>query len=61
MKDMMDTMNNNFLRAYVSVDCVIFGFDKSRLNVLLVQRNSLSHSGKSLKLPGSLIDRKSVV
>jgi hypothetical protein len=48
-------MENAFLQTYVSVDCVVFGFDKSQLNVLLVQRNNLSSSGKNLKLPGSLI------
>jgi ADP-ribose pyrophosphatase YjhB (NUDIX family) len=48
-------MENSFLRTYVSVDCVVFGFDKSQLNVLLVQRNTSSPVSKSLKLPGSLI------
>jgi hypothetical protein len=48
-------MENTFLQAYVSVDCVVFGFDKNQLNVLLVQRNALSSTGKELKLPGSLI------
>ena len=44
-----------FMKTHVSVDCVVFGFDKDQLYVLLVQRNTLSGSGKSLKLPGSLI------
>jgi hypothetical protein len=48
-------MENSFLRTYVSVDCVVFGFDGNQLNVLLVQRNTLSFASKSLKLPGSLI------
>jgi hypothetical protein len=48
-------MENTFLQTYVSIDCVVFGFDKSRLNVLLVQRNTLVPGGKGLKLPGSLI------
>jgi ADP-ribose pyrophosphatase YjhB (NUDIX family) len=48
-------MEHSFLRTYVSVDCVVFGFDKKQLNVLLVQRNSLSSNGKELKLPGSLL------
>jgi ADP-ribose pyrophosphatase YjhB (NUDIX family) len=48
-------MENSFLRTYVSVDCVVFGFDKSQLNVLLVQRSTPSSVAKSLKLPGSLI------
>jgi len=48
-------MENSFLRTYVSVDCVVFGFDKNQLNILLVQRNTLSSNGKEFKLPGSLI------
>ena len=44
-----------FMKTHVSVDCVIFGFDQDQLYVLLVQRNTLSDSGKNLKLPGSLI------
>ena len=48
-------MEHSFLRTYVSVDCVVFGFDKNQLNVLLVQRNSLPSNGKGLKLPGSLL------
>ncbi|GHT42798.1 DNA mismatch repair protein MutT [Bacteroidia bacterium] len=48
-------MENAFLQTYVSVDCVVFGFDKGQLNVLLVQRNTLSSAATGLKLPGSLI------
>ncbi|MDR0541149.1 MAG: NUDIX domain-containing protein [Dysgonamonadaceae bacterium] len=48
-------MENSFLQTYVSVDCVVFGFDKRQLNVLLVQRNTLSSNETGLKLPGSLI------
>jgi len=48
-------IENEFLRTYVSVDCVVFGFDKNQLNVLLVQRNTPSSTSKNLKLPGSLI------
>jgi hypothetical protein len=48
-------MEDYFLQTYVSVDCVVFGFDKNQLNVLLVQRNTPSLTGKSLKLPGSLM------
>ena len=44
-----------FMKTHVSVDCVVFGFDKDQLYVLLVQRNTLSNNGKNLKLPGSLI------
>ena len=45
-----------FMHAFVSVDCVILGFDKEKLNVLLVQRNTpTTINDKDLKLPGSLI------
>jgi len=44
-----------YMRTYVSVDCVVFGFDKSQLYVLLVRRNSPDSDTKGLKLPGSLI------
>jgi hypothetical protein len=44
-----------FMKTHVSVDCVIFGFDKDQIYVFGVQRNTLSDSGKSLKLPGSQI------
>ena len=44
-----------FMRTYVSVDCVVFGFNKNQLYVLLVRRNSPEADNKNLKLPGSLI------
>jgi ADP-ribose pyrophosphatase YjhB (NUDIX family) len=44
-----------YMRTYVSVDCVVFGFDKNQLYVLLVRRNSSDSDAKGLKLPGSLI------
>ncbi|MDR2627726.1 MAG: NUDIX domain-containing protein [Dysgonamonadaceae bacterium] len=43
------------MRTYVSVDCVVFGFDNEQLNVLLVERKTFINKEKSLKLPGSLI------
>lgn len=43
------------MRAFVSIDCVIFGFDGLQLNVLLVRRQTISEEDSSLKLPGSLI------
>jgi ADP-ribose pyrophosphatase YjhB (NUDIX family) len=52
---MENKTNPPFMRTYVSVDCVLFGFDGSRLNVLLVERNTAGHTEKGLKLPGSLI------
>lgn len=46
---------NHFMQTFVSVDCVVFGFDKEQLHVLLVQRNTPTPNGSDLKLPGSLI------
>jgi hypothetical protein len=48
-------MNPAFMRTYVSVDCVVFGFNKNQLYVLLVQRNTFDSQEKGIKLPGSLI------
>ncbi|MDR2056863.1 MAG: NUDIX domain-containing protein [Dysgonamonadaceae bacterium] len=48
-------MKNNFIHTYVSVDCVVFGFDDDQLHILLVQRNVDANNSKDLKLPGSLI------
>ncbi|GGG49898.1 NUDIX hydrolase [Epilithonimonas arachidiradicis] len=50
-------MGSTFIHTYVSVDCVVFGFDhENRLNILLVQRflDALP-AEKQKKLPGSLI------
>lgn len=47
-------MSPNFIHTYVSVDCVVFGFDhENRLNILLVERHL--DEAKQIKLPGSLI------
>lgn len=46
-------MKKNFIHTYVSVDCVVFGFDDEQLNILLVRRNESDVN--DLKLPGSLI------
>lgn len=48
-------MHTNFLHTYVSVDCVIFGFDGENLNVLLVERADNENSLPDMKLPGSVI------
>ena len=50
-------MNPEFIHTYVSVDCVVFGFDyENRLNILLVQRHVENMPVDSQrKLPGSLI------
>lgn len=47
--------NRNYLFAHVSVDCVIFGFDGKKLNVLLVEKKGRGDAVLGLKLPGSLI------
>lgn len=46
------------VNPYVSVDCVILGFDGRQLNVLLVRqcKNGGSESTGNFKLPGSLIN-----
>ncbi|WP_027388722.1 NUDIX hydrolase [Chryseobacterium gregarium] len=50
-------MSPNFIHTYVSVDCVVFGFDlENRLNILLVQRHVDDVPlDRQKKLPGSLI------
>lgn len=45
----------NFLHSYVSVDCVVFGFDGDDLNVLLVERAGKKSLASDKKLPGSLV------
>jgi ADP-ribose pyrophosphatase YjhB (NUDIX family) len=42
---------------YVSVDCVVFGFDGKELNVLLIERHiqETDSDGNDRKLPGSII------
>ncbi|GAA5089128.1 NUDIX domain-containing protein [Chryseobacterium ginsengisoli] len=48
-------MTQNFIHTYVSVDCVVFGFDhENRLNILLVQRH-IDVPERQKRLPGSLI------
>lgn len=41
-----------FIHTYVSVDCIVLGFDGEQLNILLVRKDK---EAQSLKLPGSLI------
>lgn len=50
-------MSSNFIHTYVSVDCVVFGFDnENRLNILLVLKNrDKAQTEKQRRLPGSLI------
>lgn len=47
--------NNVYMRAFVSVDCVVFGFDGRSLNLLLVERAGEHGAKLGMKLPGSLI------
>jgi 8-oxo-dGTP diphosphatase len=45
------------LNPHVSVDCVVFGFEFGKLNILLIERN-IQFEGKEfmdLKLPGDLV------
>lgn len=46
---------DGFLQAFVSIDCVVLGFDGEQLNVLLVERKNFLEGEGKLKLPGSLI------
>ncbi|MDQ1096053.1 MULTISPECIES: NUDIX hydrolase [Chryseobacterium] len=50
-------MSPSFIHTYVSVDCVVFGFDhENRLNILLAQRHFENVPiERQKKLPGSLI------
>ena len=46
------------INPHISVDCVIFGFSKNRLKVLLIQRNYRDEEGvqeTDFKLPGDFI------
>ncbi len=48
-------MHTKFIHTYVSVDCVVFGFEEDQLKILLVQRDIEKKDRKDLKLPGSFI------
>ena len=50
-----ETKFNGYMQAYVSIDCVILGFDGKQLNILLVERKNFPAGEEKLKLPGSLI------
>ncbi|MDR0507884.1 MAG: NUDIX domain-containing protein [Dysgonamonadaceae bacterium] len=52
---MRKAMDDKFIHTYLSVDCVVFGFDNNQLHILLVQRNAYTFNINDLKLPGSLI------
>jgi 8-oxo-dGTP diphosphatase len=45
-----DAVNPN-----LSVDCVVFGFDNQKLNVLLIQQKSTGNIPKQIALPGDLV------
>jgi hypothetical protein len=53
--DKTEPVKTKFIHTYVSVDCVVFGFDNNQLNVLLVQLHRDKIGDKNLKLPGGLI------
>ena len=48
---------NDVVNPYVSVDCVLLGFDGEQLNALIVRQNGKGEGGDAgiQKLPGSLI------
>ena len=48
---------NDVVNPYVSVDCVLLGFDGEQLNALIVRQNGKGEGGDAgiHKLPGSLI------
>lgn len=48
-------MRKGFIHTFVSVDCVVFGFDNDQLKILLVRRSGTEGNEKDFKLPGSLI------
>lgn len=48
-------MSQQFIHTFLSVDCVVLGFDNEQLNALLVKRDVSAEEAGSLKLPGSLI------
>lgn len=48
-------MKRKFIHTYLSVDCVVLGFDDNQLNILLVQRSAKDGNINNMKLPGSLI------
>lgn len=50
----MEEQSKN-LNPNVSVDCVVFGFDTEKLNVLLLEQKLPSQGNKQFALPGDLI------
>ena len=53
----IDIAMNQTVNPYVSVDCVLLGFDGEQLNVLVVRQSEKGGEGSTgnYKLPGSLI------
>ncbi|NJM14695.1 MAG: NUDIX hydrolase [Bacteroidales bacterium] len=43
------------LNPYISVDCVVFGFEEGQLKVLLINRDAEEKNKDIFKLPGALI------
>lgn len=53
-----DLMRNTNLNPFISVDCVVFGYDNKELKVLLINRDKREDENYNLhryKLPGDLI------
>ena len=55
----MTTYYNINPKFYVSVDCIIFGFDEGELKLLLLKRNFEPAMGKWSLMGGFVQDRKS--
>ena len=56
MTGIKNRKNKNMLNPHISVDCVIFGFDYEKLNVLVIRRDTGTKSaGMRMALPGDLI------
>lgn len=45
----------NRINPNVSVDCVVFGFDSEKLNVLLIEQKDLGGNHEQFALPGDLV------
>ncbi len=48
-------MSKTTINPNVSVDCVVFGFDNEKLNVLLIEQKDVGQNLKQIALPGDLV------
>ena len=50
-------MDNGLAKIHLSVDCVVLGFNGTRLEVLLIRRTGVEdgQAFNDMKLPGSMI------